>query len=177
MNFWKTNRVKRLKRFMIFAIILWFIVSYVIGINTVPSGSMEPAIDTGDIIVSFKGAYLFNTPERGDIITFYHEEPIFYGEGVKKLLVKRVIGLPGDEIRIQKGKVYINNELLQEDYLPDGTKTIDYKEFYKVPDGHYFVLGDNRENSADSRDWLKSSYVSEEDIVAKLLVVIPKRIP
>ena len=80
--------------------------------------------------------------------------------------IKRVIGVPGDVIRIQNGKVYLNNIELEEPYAYGKT---DGDGIYRVPDGSYFVLGDNRENSHDSRHW-NHTYVNTDEIAATALV-------
>lgn len=143
----------------------------------VPSGSMEPTIHTDDFIFGNRLAYKFKEPKRGDIIIFNHATDY---NSSKMRLIKRVIGLPGDTVIITDGHVYINGELYDESkYLSDSVTTYayynddpndpthDYRE-YVVPQGHYFVLGDNRENSRDSRLWYEP-YVPKSEIESKYL--------
>ena len=124
----------------------------------VPSASMENTIMTGTRIMGLRCAYWFSDPERGDIIVFYapdHPDTLY---------VKRVIGLPGDTVEIVDGQTYINGEPLQEDYLAEPMKG-DYGP-YQVPEGAYFMMGDNRNHSSDAREW-KNTYVYKDAIVGK----------
>ena len=95
--------------------------------------------------------------KRGDIIVFYSQE-------FSETFVKRLIGLPGDKIEIKNGIVFVNGEQLEEDYVKNKDK---YNGTFKVPEGKYFFLGDNRPNSKDSRLW-KNPYVDSSDIKGKL---------
>lgn len=139
--------------------------SYVFINVRVPTESMLPTISVGDLMIGSKLAYYFEDPARGDIITFYSPEDN------ATMYVKRIIGLPGDTVTIKEGKVYINhsNTPLSEPYLnltdlPKG----DYGP-YEVPGGCYFVMGDNRNHSYDSRFWKTTNYVSTEDITSKII--------
>ncbi len=126
--------------------------TFFVEVYEVPSGSMESTIEIGDRILSEKVSYNFSKPQRGDIVTF--DSPT--DEGV--ILVKRVIAVGGDVVDIANGNLYVNGELQQESYAPDPTyelastykgKRITYP--YAVPDGQMWVMGDNRDNSQDSR--------------------------
>lgn len=140
--------------------------NYVIINANVPTGSMENTIMTGDNIFGYRLAYLKEEPQRGDIIFFY------FPDDETQKYVKRIIGLPGERVYITNGKIYIddNTEPLDEPYLKEewtkGTGTFDFE----VPEGCYLVLGDNRNNSLDSRFWV-NPYVSEEKIIGKALFV------
>ena len=106
---------------------------------------MMPAIRDGDQLFVERNP---DQLERGDIIIFY------YPEDTTKSYLKRIVGLPGETLMIEDGKITINGTLLEEPYLPDEWKSQDsLSEPVKIPDGHYFVLGDNRRNSSDSRYW------------------------
>jgi signal peptidase I len=117
----------------------------------IPSASMEPTLEKGDRVLVNKLSYDLHDVHRGDIIVFELPSDKVGPDGIKDL-IKRVIGLPGDEIESRDGQVYINGKLLKEPYLPEGVTT-DHPPItkQKVPKGHVFVMGDNRDNSADSR--------------------------
>lgn len=146
------------------AIVLAVVINLVLLVNAViPSGSMEPTIMTGDRIFGNRLAYSKEDPQRGDIIIFR------FPDNEKELFIKRVIGEPGDVVWVKDGLVYINGseEPLEEPYL----KVIPVGDFgpYQVPEGSYFVMGDNRNNSADSRYWI-NPYVKREKILGKAWV-------
>lgn len=126
----------------------------------IPSGSMEDTISIGDRVFGNRLAYKFGDPERGDIAIFK------YPDDESVLFIKRVIGLPGDKVEIRDGLVYLNDSAdpLEEDYLRE-TPIGDYGPYY-VPEDCYFMLGDNRNNSKDSRLW-ENTYVARDKVLAK----------
>jgi signal peptidase I len=117
----------------------------------IPSASMEPTLDLHDRILVNKLAYDFHSVRRGDVVVFSRDGLKGIDEGNIKDLVKRVIGLPGDTIQsTPDGKVEVNGAILKEPYLPAGTLTFNLTK-QVIPPGHYWVMGDNRGDSADSR--------------------------
>ena len=150
-------------------ILVVFVIAFLLGhfvyINArVPSGSMEQTIMTGDRVFGNRLAYKTKDPERFDIVIFkYPDDP-------SQLFVKRVIGLPGETVNIVDGKVYINDseEPLDDSFCPE-TPEGSFGP-YTVPDGCYFMLGDNRSVSKDSRYW-HNTYVKKEKIIAKAFVM------
>ena len=151
-------------KMIIFVIVVVLIVNNVLLINArVPSESMEKTIMTGDRFFGNRLAYLFNDPERFDIVVFK------YPDDESQLFVKRVIGLPGETVEIREGKVYINgsDRPLDDSFTPE-TPMGNYGP-YVVPEGSYFMLGDNRNHSGDSRFW-KQPYVEKDKIVGKAIL-------
>jgi len=135
--------------------------NYVIIKAEVPTGSMEHTIEVDDCILGFQLAYLFQSPERGDIVIFP------YPDNPEITYVKRVIGLPGETVEIKEGYVYIDGMPIEEPYLKEEMRG-NYGP-YEVPEGSYFMLGDNRNSSQDSRKW-SHTFLKEEDIMAKVLL-------
>lgn len=126
-------------------------------IGVVPTTSMEPTVSAGSFFVGNRLAD-HGGLERSDKILFF-----FYNEDGQVIYLKRVIGLPGDTVSFRDGDVYINGEKLDESYLPAGVETTSEVETFTVPSRCYFVLGDNREESYDSR-WWPYPYVSFDDV-------------
>lgn len=147
---------------LVIAVLITVILTQVVLVNAqVPTGSMQGTINPGDRLVGFRLAYLFGKPQRGDIVVFYHPD---YDE----LYVKRVIGLPGETVEIVEGVVYIDGvELAGESEYVYETP---YGSFgpYRVPADSYFMLGDNRNLSEDSRYWA-TPYVPEDKIVGRAI--------
>jgi signal peptidase I len=146
------------------AVAISFILNNFVIVNAqVPTGSMENTVMTQDRVFALRLSYLFENPQRGDIVVF----PLPDDESQNYL--KRIIGLPGDTVEIKDGKVYINNseEPLQEDYLKE-KPTGDYGP-YEVPENSYFMLGDNRNISLDSRYW-EHTFVKKNKIMGKVVL-------
>ena len=165
------NIVKDLLSLIIYigivVLLCYFIINYVGCRSRVDGSSMEPTLSDEDSIWVDKLSYTFGKPERFDVIIFDYDEDTTY--------VKRVIGLPGETVRIdQNGNIYINEKLLKEDYgreqiLPSNLGRA--SQPVVLGEGEYFVLGDNRNNSSDSR-WPDVGNVKEEDIVGKVVLRI-----
>ena len=149
---------------IVIAVVIALFIDSVLIVNAIiPSASMETTIMTGDKIIGNRLAYLKEDPERLDIVIFK------YPDNEKELFIKRIIGLPGDTVEIVDGKVYINGstEPLIEPYLHE-TPLGSYGPV-TVPEGAYFMLGDNRNNSADSRFW-NHTFVYKDKILGKAMV-------
>ena len=178
MQYWIIRTWKETKPILLFIVLMVFFRSAVADWNRVPTGSMKPTIVEGDLILVNKLAYdiqvpLTNTsllklsdPKRGDII-------IFESKVSKNRLVKRVVGIPNDVVELKDNALIINGESIEYEIISSSQSTIDKQEDLlgvehlirigkrgsslsnfrrvKVPVGHYLVLGDNRDNSADSR--------------------------
>lgn len=131
----------------------------------IPSESMEPTIMVHDWTIGDRNAYTDEAPQRGDIINFYQAEE-------DTVMVKRVIGLPGDTVSFEDDHVHINGKELDESaYLADDVLT-ECDETFTVPDDCVFLLGDNREVSLDARYW-DNPYISYDDIKCEVKVIIP----
>jgi signal peptidase I len=154
-SIWK--RVSSLcKRFLRMFVLIGILV-YFFSFGIAPTESMYPTIHANDMML-FKKTHDF---KRGDIIFF--KFPL----DEKQMYLKRVIGVAGDEIEIKDGLVYVNGEALNEPYLNEQPQYTNPK--IKVPEGKYFVLGDNRNNSFDSHEW---GFVDKEKTKGKVIAVI-----
>lgn len=134
----------------------------------IPSGSMEPTLRIGDRIIVSKISYLFSEPKRGDVVVFkYPLDP-------SRDFVKRLIGLPGETIALRNSQLLVNGKPVPEDYLPKDLKFADFGPV-RVPTGYYLVLGDNRNNSDDSRVW---GPLPRQNIIGKAVLIYwpPNRI-
>jgi signal peptidase I len=170
---WKKELVSFIK-LMLIAVIIAFAINNLVIINaTVPTGSMEQTIHKKSRMIGFRLAYTFSSPKRGDIIIFK------FPDNHNENFVKRVIGLPGEYVEIKSGVVYIYESeedevgtALEEDYLYYEGGKIDLRgDFSKtyIPEGCYFVLGDNRNNSKDSRFWTTTNFVKEDEILGEAI--------
>lgn len=146
--FYGTGCVYELTKWLIVLIVLGTLVHFYVGtISIVDGQSMEPNFHSGEYIVTDRWHYLFDKPQRGDPVVLR-----FPGDPEHTKYIKRIIGLPGEKVTIQGGEVFINETKLNEPYLPPGTQT--YPSLSKqLGDEDYFLLGDNRLNSSDSRIW------------------------
>lgn len=136
----------------------------VFALHKIPSSSMEPTIKTESLAVCWRLPYLVGdpTPQRGDIVSFYDPDSTV-------ILIKRVIGIPGDVIEFDgEGNVYRNGEMLKEDYIAEQKSTFSNTPKYTVPEGTIFVMGDNRQHSADSR-FKDTCYIPIQNIYSKEL--------
>jgi signal peptidase I len=175
LEFRKSTIREYFESLLVTAIIALFATTFVIQAFKIPTGSMESNLLIGDHLLVNKFVYgihpgfisrllPYREPRRGDVIVFK------YPNNPEVAYVKRVIGLPGEKIEMIGRTVYINGEPLKEDY----TQYIDpgsiYKQYgpYQVPPGHYFAMGDNRDNSQDSRVW---KYIPREYLYGKALVI------
>lgn len=140
-----------------------FIVVYlfILQPNQVRGASMEPTFQTGDYILTSKITYKLRNPERGDIVVFKspRNKDIDY--------IKRVIGLPGDEVTVSNNQVYVNDVLIAEDYIASATNVWDggfmkENEPVIIPPNQLFVMGDNRPRSSDSREF---GPIGVEDVI------------
>jgi signal peptidase I len=135
------------------------------GLYRVPSSSMLPSIKPGQVLITRAGYYVTRPPQRGDVVTLFipaHEGQIW---------LQRIIGLPGETIAIDAGKVMINGRPFEEAYVSPENATADYSlsmATRTIPPGHYFMMGDNRDNSMDSRIL---DLTRREDVTGKVVAI------
>ncbi|MEN6436865.1 MAG: signal peptidase I [Anaerolineaceae bacterium] len=144
---------------LVLALILYFAIDSVIARVQVENISMLPTLHEGEFIMVNRLAYKNGNYQRGDIVIFHN--PI----NPREDFIKRLIGIPGDQIDIQNGQVSVNGVVLKEDYIAE---SVNYQGQWKVPDGYLFVLGDNRNQSYDSHSW---GYLPQENIMGKAIVI------
>ena len=156
--------VEIVKTLAMAGILAFGIRTFVAEARYIPSSSMEPTLEINDRLIIEKVSYLFQDPERGDVVVFSPTKPL-REQNFKDAFIKRVIDIPGDRVEIQDGQVYVNGKVIQEKYIaqpPDydfGPAT--------VPADSYLVLGDNRNNSYDSHYW---GYVPRQNLIGKAFV-------
>lgn len=135
---------------VVFAVGIFLIVYLLIlRPHKIKGQSMHPNFPDGEYLLTEKVTYYRSDPQRGDVVVF--KPPISDDE-----FIKRIIGLPGDTISILNGSIYINDNILNEDYIPvqtNGSSFLNDGQKYIIPEGQYFVVGDNRPHSSDSRTW------------------------
>lgn len=150
-----------LQSLLVAAVLAFIIHTFIMQNFRIPSGSMEPTLQIQDYIFASKITYRLNEPKRGDIVVFK------YPQDTSRYFVKRLIAVGGETVALKGSELYIDGQLVPEDYLPQGMIFSDYGPV-TVSEGNYFMLGDNRNNSSDSRDW---GYVSRDLIVGKEIFI------
>jgi signal peptidase I len=175
---------------IVIVMVVLLIRAFVAQAYNIPSGSMKPTLLVGDFILVNKLVYRFSEPQRGDIVVFkYPIDPNID-------FIKRIVALPGEEVEVRNNQVFINGKplplievgrgeengvrkVIYEEVLPEGIKhKVQFYEDFPfskrdfgpvvVPPNHYFVMGDNRDNSEDSRYW---GFLPRENIVGKAFVI------
>ena len=146
------------------ALVLAFLIrTFIAEPRYIPSDSMLPTLHTGDRLVVEKISYRFNSPRFGDIVVFQPPPELQRrGYSQDQAFIKRVIGIPGDTLKIDDGKVYLNGNLLQEDYIKE--PALQPLPLVQVPPEQYFMMGDNRNDSNDSRYW---GFLPKKNMIGK----------
>ncbi|MBK8984470.1 MAG: signal peptidase I [Chloroflexi bacterium] len=137
---------------------IFWLVNSLVGRYRIDGSSMNPTLQNGQYLIINNISYYLNEPKHGDVIVFHHPRSDLN-------LIKRVIGLPGDQIDIGNQQVRVNGVVLDEPYISEEPQ---YTFSGVVPENQYFVLGDNRNNSSDSHSW---SFLPRENIVGKAMVI------
>lgn len=151
-------------KLIVFTVALAVLLNQFVIVNaSIPTGSMENAIMPNDRIVAFRLSYLFSEPERFDIVIFR------YPDDESRLYVKRIIALPGETVNIRDGLVFIDEgeTPLRDDFIREGIAFGNYGPF-EVPEESFFMLGDNRVNSEDSRAW-NNPFVHRSGILGRAI--------
>lgn len=169
----KPNVIKEIldwvKSLIIAGILAFIIHTFIFALVIVDGSSMEPTLYNSERLILNKISYSFSQPERGDVIVFHANKSDDY--------IKRVIGLPGETIEVKNDELYINDKLIEEPYLNNekerlhSVSSILTKDFgpIRVQEGHLFVMGDNRNNSTDSRI---IGTIPIDDMIGKTSIII-----
>ena len=165
--------VEIIKTLVTAGILAFGIRTFVAEARYIPSESMQPTLEINDRLIIEKISYRFRTPQRGDVVVFRPTEEL-KKQGYKEAFIKRVIGLPGDTVEVKNDKVFVNGKELSEKYiyvpeLAPGYQPRPQRPYgpQKVPDDQYLGLGDNRNNSLDSRSW---GFVPRENLIGRATV-------
>lgn len=153
-------------RVIVITLIVTYGVLYFIQISRVYGTSMVPTFHEGNIVLVDKVFYKRGEPERNDIVVVDYRD----ANQNETFIIKRVVAVGGDHLEIKDNQVYLNGELLQEDYI-NGTMTNNEDMSIDIPEGKVFVMGDNRNNSLDSR---RLGYFDfEDDVIGKVFFTVP----
>ena len=144
---------------VVLAVVLFLIINTVSARVRVDGQSMLPTLNNGEFVLVNRMAYKLGHPLRGDIIVFRSTTQLDLD------LIKRIIGVPGDEIRVSDAHVTVNNVTLDEPYINAEPR---YTGEWSVPDGYLFVLGDNRNDSSDSHAW---GLLPEQNVIGKAILI------
>jgi signal peptidase I len=142
---------------VILALLLYFLIDSVVARVRVENISMKPTLQPGEFLLVNKLAYRFGPIGRGDIVVFHHSEQEDY--------IKRIIGIPGDVVKVAGGRVSVNGQPLRELYISGPPS---YEGEWVVPEDSFYVLGDNRNQSSDSHQW---GFVPGKSVVGKAIVI------
>jgi len=150
---------------IISVVLAFFIITFIAQSFLVDGSSMEPSFHDGQRLMVEKVSYRFSAPRRGDVVVFK------YPGDQRRKFIKRLIGIPGDEIFIKNGFLHVNGVRMEEDFINGPTYGAYSAPSYgpvQVPEGHYFMLGDNRRNSDDSR-YPDVGFVPKKNLVGRAL--------
>lgn len=157
-----TEFIKDASKYIIVIIFVLLFFIFVMGLQQVIGPSMNPTLNEGDIIITNKFIYRFKSIERNDVVVISQDE---------KYMIKRIVGLPGETVEYQNNDVLINGKAYKETFTNSETEdfTIQYLGYDVIPEDMYLVLGDNRENSLDSRTF---GLISKNQIIGKAWIKI-----
>ena len=149
----RTRLIRELVETVALTLLIFLVIRFAAQSFRVDGQSMEPGLHTDEFVLVDKAAYLFQSPQRGDVIVFH------YPLDPSKDFIKRIIGLPGDTVQTTSNEVIVDGQILHEPYINDASNSND--NTLKLGPDQFFVMGDNRNNSFDSRLWgpLNKSYI------------------
>ena len=152
--------IKDSLKYLIVVATVFFIALFVVSFEQVIGPSMKGTLDAGDVTIVNKLVYKFRTIKRNEIVSINQKD---------KIMVKRVIGLPGEHIEYKDNKLYVNGSLVLENNISVETKDFKLEDigYETIPKDMYFVLGDNRNNSSDSREF---GLVKKDEIIGKIVM-------
>lgn len=150
--------IREIVETLLLTFFIFWLVHSLVGRYRIDGSSMNPTLLDGEYLIINNVTYLLDDPQYGDIVVFRHPRN-------ELNLIKRVIGVPGDTVKIENGTVWVNGEELTEPYI---AASPNYGGEWSVPADQYFVLGDNRNNSSDSHSW---GYLPKENLLGKALFV------
>jgi signal peptidase I len=156
----RSHLVREIVETVVLTLLIFLAIRFVIQSYHVEGMSMEPGLTSNEFVMVNKVAYLFQSPQRGDVIVFH------YPRNTSVDYIKRIIGIPGDTIKIDSTRVWVNGVLLKESYISEPINP--RAKTWQVPANSYFVMGDNRPVSDDSRYW---DYVPKDFIVGKAAMI------
>lgn len=157
--------IEIIQSLVIAGVLAFLIITFVAQSFVVEGSSMEETLQHGERLIVNKLVYRFSDPDRGEIV-------VFTPQGAEdNRYIKRIIGLPGDTVYIQDGEVFVNGEPLEEDYIKEEMREVGESGPFESPEDSYFVLGDNRNHSADSRFPNLVGYVDRDNIHGRALWV------
>lgn len=151
---------KDVAKYIIIAVIVLLLILYVVSLQQVVGPSMNPNYQNGDILILNKLHYKLKKPKRFEVAVINSK--------TEKYFIKRVIGLPGEHIAFKDGNLYVNGNIIEQKFKYEETNNFDLKElgYDVIPDGYYFVVGDNRPNSEDSRT---IGLINKKDFIGKVM--------
>ena len=153
-----TEVVREIIETLLLTFFIFWLVNSMDGRYRIDGSSMNPTLYNEQYLIINNLSYLLEEPQRGEIIVFRHPRSDMN-------LIKRVIGVPGDEIEIRDGQVFINGTVVPEPFIREPTI---YEGVWSIPEGEFFVLGDNRNNSNDSHNW---QYLPRDHILGKAILI------
>jgi signal peptidase I len=156
----RSHLMREIVETLALTLLIFLVIRFVIQSYHIEGTSMQPGLQTNEYVFINKEAYLFHKPQRGDVIVFH------FPRDTTQDFIKRVIGIPGDTIKTDRTHVWVDNVPLNEPYVSASLNPS--AQTWKVPPNDYFVLGDNRPESSDSRDW---DFVPQDYIIGQAIVV------